>query len=507
MRVLLDTNILIHREARKVLRNEIGVLFNWLDKIKYQKCVHPSSLEEIRKHKDDDLVKTIEAKLQNYDFLKTIAPETDEITKIRNKYDTNANDSIDTSLLNEVFHDRVDYLITEDRKIHKKASELNISHRIFNIDSFLEKVTAENPNLADYKVLSVKKEYFGNLNLNDPFFVSLKKDYPGFEQWFNRKADEVAYVCRSETGEILAFLYIKIENHDEAYYDINPVFTPKKRLKVGTFKVILNGFKIGERFLKIIFDNALLFKVEEIYLTILDKTPDQQRLIALLEDWGFLKYGIKESSAGQEIVMTRNFSRSFSLTSPRSFYPYISRASRKFIVPIYPQYHTELFPDSILRTESPVDFIENKPNRNAIQKVYISRSFKRNLLPGDIIVFYRTKSGGSAYYTSVATTVGVVESIVTNIESLADFISFCRKRSVFTDKELGEYWNYNPKNRPFIVNFLYTYSLPKRPNLKTLKENGIVADAPRGFEPISDRAFDMLLEKADAEQYFVVDQA
>lgn len=29
---------------------------------------------------------------------------------------------------------------------------------------------------------------FSDINLEDPFFSSLKKDYNGFEEWFNRKA-------------------------------------------------------------------------------------------------------------------------------------------------------------------------------------------------------------------------------------------------------------------------------------------------------------------------------
>ena len=50
----------------------------------------------------------------------------------------------------------------------------------------------------------------------------------------------------------------------------------------------------------------------------------------------------------------------------------ISRPSaRKFIVPIYPTYHTELLPDSILNTETAEDFEDNKSNRNALSKVYI----------------------------------------------------------------------------------------------------------------------------------------
>jgi len=41
MKALLDTNIIIHREARRVANQDIGILFKWLDKVKYQKCIHP----------------------------------------------------------------------------------------------------------------------------------------------------------------------------------------------------------------------------------------------------------------------------------------------------------------------------------------------------------------------------------------------------------------------------------------------------------------------------------
>lgn len=46
MKVLLDTNIVIHRETNNVLKNEIGVLFRWLDKLGYTKCVHPEPLKK-----------------------------------------------------------------------------------------------------------------------------------------------------------------------------------------------------------------------------------------------------------------------------------------------------------------------------------------------------------------------------------------------------------------------------------------------------------------------------
>jgi len=388
MRILLDTNIIIHREASQISKPEIGVLFRWLDKLHYEKCVHPDTIEEIRRHKDNNVIKSFEAKIKSYHVLKTLAPPNKEIEAIQNKYDRTENDNTDTSILNEVICKRVDALITEDRKIHAKAAYLGIAERIFRIDDFLEKVTAENPDLTDYKILSVKKEYFGNLEINDNFFDSLKSDYFGFEEWYNRKADEIAYVCKSDKGEIVAFLYVKPEGNEENYIDIEPPFSPAKRLKIGTFKVLTNGYKIGERFLKIIFDNALRFSVDEIYVTLFNKDLEQNRLVGLLSDWGFKDHGVKKSLSGEELVVVRDFRPGVDKMNPCLTYPYIDIGSRKFIVPIYPRYHTELFPDSILRTESPLDFVENKPNRNAISKVYISRSFDR-INKGDMKIYWR----------------------------------------------------------------------------------------------------------------------
>ena len=507
MRILLDTNIIIYREANYAPKQEIGILFSWLEKLHYVKCIHPETVSEIRRHQDREVVETFEIKIKNYHQLKTAAPVTEEIRAIHDRYDKNKNDITDTLILNEVYSGRVSALITEDRKIHRKAVHLGIADKVHTVDGFLEKVTAENPNLADYQVLSVKKDYFGNIDLNDNFFDSFRVDYAEFNKWFNKKADEISYICKSDSGEIIAFLYVKHEGLDENYSDIEPRFSPKKRLKVGTFKVITNGYKLGERFLKIIFDNALRFSVEEIYVTLFNKTLEQNRLSELLTDWGFIKYGTKNTSNGNEDVYVRDFSLKVCRDNPCLTFPFLDGSSRKYLVPIYPKYHTELFPDSILRTESPLDFIENRPNRNAISKVYISRSLERDLQSGDIIIFYRTKSGGSAFYTSVTTTIGVVQNVILDIEDENQFISLCRKRSVFSDSELREHWNFRRGSKPFIVNFLYVYTFPRRMNLKSLIESGVinsVEDAPRGFFQINDMQFNSILEGSNADKSIII---
>ncbi|MBT9143662.1 MAG: hypothetical protein DDT32_01880 [Syntrophomonadaceae bacterium] len=507
MKVLLDTNIIIHREAANVVRSEIGILFRWLDQLHYEKCIHPLTIEEISKHKDPRVVQTFQAKVGNYKTLNTIAPDTPEIAYIKANLDRSENDLNDSSLLNEIVTGRIDLLITEDRNIHAKASDLGFATSIYTIDGFLERVNAENPDLAEYKVLSVKKEYFGNLNLNDVFFDSFREDYPGFDSWFNKKAQEVAYVCTNDTGNIVAFLYVKPEGLDENYGDISPPLPRKRHLKIGTLKVVSNGFKLGERFIKIIFDNAVRFNVEEIYVTAFDHGDNKLRLVKMLKDWGFVEHGWKTGPGGSELVLVRVCTPEYAaqFPEPKQTYPYAHSNARKWVVPIYPAYHTELFPDSILNTESPQDFIEQAPNRNAISKVYISRSFNRDLSPGDIIVFYRTASGGSAWYTSVATTLGIVQSVITEIRDEHHFIELCRKRSVFTDEDLAARWNYDKRNKPFVVNFLYQYSFPKRMNRQSLVEQGILGQrAPRGFEPMTDEQFEKLLGGSGVDRDLII---
>jgi len=74
MKALLDTNIIIHRETNKIFNRDIGILFKWLDKGKYTKCIHPVTIAEITKNSNKDTVNTLSVKLESYVSLKTIAP-------------------------------------------------------------------------------------------------------------------------------------------------------------------------------------------------------------------------------------------------------------------------------------------------------------------------------------------------------------------------------------------------------------------------------------------------
>lgn len=502
MKVLLDTNIIIHREANKIIEQDIGQLYKWLDNLHYEKIVHPITLSEIERYKNTQVVETFTIKLDSYNKIKHTLPLGLKIQEVSEEIDVNENDKNDTELLNEVFEERVDYLISQDKKIHKKAKLLGIEDRVFKIETFLEKVTSENPELVDYSVLAVKKADFAEVDITDPFFDTFKEDYQEFEKWFRKKSDNVCYVCYNDK-QLVAFLYIKIEDEKEDYSEIDPTFTRNKRLKIGTLKVVSNGCKIGERFLKIVFDNAIRYRVDEIYVTIFENRPEQIQLVEMLEEWGFQKHGLKKTKNGTEVVLTRPFGKDqpINIQSPKKSFPFLSRDTRKYIIKIDHQYHTELFPDSINTREDKAKYTDNKPHRNRIGKVYISHSQDRHLKPGDVIIIYRMGETSPKRYSSTVTSVCIVEDVISGFKNFDQFFKACNRRTMINKEELEKnWWNKSPKIKPFVVKFLYAHSFPTpKPTLNDLNTLGVIPDImnmPRGFIELDNDQFDRLIKFA-----------
>lgn len=143
--------------------------------------------------------------------------------------------------------------------------------------------------------IQISKRPFSEVDINDPFFDSLKADYKGFTKWFEGKAQELAYVGYDSKNNVRAFVYLKRE--DETVTDVTP-HIPAPCLKVGTLKIDAHGTKLGERFVKIIFDELQREKLPLTYVTIFE---DKEILINLLAKYGFTKFGKK----GDELVYTK----------------------------------------------------------------------------------------------------------------------------------------------------------------------------------------------------------
>lgn len=342
---------------------------------------------------------------------------------------------------------------------------------------------------------------FSSININDSFFDSLKEDYAEFSGWFNKKAQagERAYVLYR--GNIIdGFMYLKTEA--EAIDDVDPPLPYGVHLKIGTFKFNSQGTRRGERFVKKVFDHAIEEGVSDIYVTIFSK---HEYLMQLFMKYGFTIHGSKETPNGTENVLTRNMGV---ITGNNLFdYPHISTAEkRKFLLAIFPQFHTKMLPDSILNNEAH-DIIKDVSHTNSIHKIYIcGMDDVAQFRPGDSIVIYRTSDNrGPAEYRSVATSICVFEEYrnVHNFESEDDFLRYCAPYSVFSNEELTSI--YRAKRYCHIIRFTYNAAMSKRVNRKSLIENAGLSRSIRWstFE-LSNEQFLRIAELGEVNESLII---
>lgn len=338
-------------------------------------------------------------------------------------------------------------------------------------------------------------------HLGDPFFDSLKKDYQEFPLWFAKKALERAYVFENDFGTIDGFLYLKEEVGP--LLDIQPALPSARRLKVGTLKINPHGTRMGERFIKKIFDHAIYLGSEEIYVTVF---ASHAALVVLFERYGFVVRGSKVTENGTELVLIRSLDCDFVGDVVKN-YPLVSLARKKvYLLALHPQWHTRLLPDSILSSES-ANVVQDVSHSNSIHKVYLAAMRgMENLQVGDILLIYRTSDDlGPAYYRSVATSICVVEEY-RNIKSFRgeqEFLAYCQPYSVFTEEELRDFWL--QKKYPHVVRFTYNIALSKRVNRKALIEDvGLDEGLRWGFIPLTHRQLLNIAERGGVNESFIV---
>ena len=242
--------------------------------------------------------------------------------------------------------------------------------------------------------------------------------------------------------------------------------------------------------------------VDEIYVTVFQ---NHDALISLLARYGFKVHGYKTTHNGTEIVLLRKIE--WLNSTPLENYPLINtKIGDKYLLALYPKWHTKLLPDSKLISEGP-DIICDTSHANSIRKIYVAASDgASNLKSGDMLVIYRTGDNqGPAFYRAVATSICVVEDVrrVTTFNSERDFIEYCEPFSVFTGDELSNF--YKTKRYPYIIKFTYNISLPKRVTRKVLIERaGIDPDLQWSCIPLTDKQFQTILIEGKANARFIV---
>lgn len=298
---------------------------------------------------------------------------------------------------------------------------------------------------------------FKDINLNDSFFDSLKNDYSEFTDWFTRKASEndSAFI-QTVDGNLEGFLYLKKE--EGPITDLEPSLDCPIALKIGTFKIVPHGTRLGERFIKKSLDYAISNSIDIIYVTIFSH---HKYLLQMFLNYGFKIHGTKTTDNGEENVLVKDLNEISGNTLKD--YPRLNASSNAFLLGIRPQYHTKLFPDSKLFTES-FDVIKDVSHSNSITKVYIGRMYSMaRIRTGDNLIIYRTTDqDGRAKFRSVATTACTVIDTKSKFDfrTLEDLKNYCKNYSIFTDEELQDFMD-DPK-KFYVIKMTYNVSLNKR---------------------------------------------
>lgn len=375
-----------------------------------------------------------------------------------------------------------DIIISDDFLFHQLAKDQGIPNLIMTSENYMEQLASNNSKIFN-EPYSIKKMKIKDLDVNQPFFDSFRDEYIGFNEWFKRNADSYAYVTMNEDKEITSFLRLKLECKIDDYRDITPKFKEARRLKISSYKVMLNGVKIGEAFFWIIFGEAVRQHVEELYVTVFDTYSNRRRLISRMERWGFKYYGIKNE---KELVYVKDF-RKKSCDKYRLSYPFHSIGQVNFIVPLTAKYEDELFGDYQYKSG-----IFNNP----IRKVLLLRQC---FIPkGSLIFFYSKKK-------KMIINVGLSEYCRNDFDSCQELLVFTQRRTSFSFSQLKELWEIKSDKKINAIKFLNICHLSEQDSLFILnnlqKANIFVEEDIVSLDP---ELFKRLIHGTDYEKDFVI---
>lgn len=498
MRILLDTNIFILREDNKVISQELQYLLQILGKIKAETLIHPISLEELKGDKDESRMRIIFSKVGSYLLLES-PPDLSKDDEFKKRVsEANDHDRIDNNLLYAVYKNAVDFLITEDSGIHKKAAEINIQDRVLLIDDALQRFKKGCYEFKTSVPPALKEDYVYNLDLNDPIFDRLKKNYPEFNEWFSKisRGKRKCWVHYNSDGKIGALLIFKIEDEP---IEGDPPLPKKKRLKISTFIVTNVGQKIGELFIKLSIDFCVKNGLSEMYLTHFTEPNDM--LVQLISEYGFRKVSVNPRN--EEIYLKKMIADASCantiapLQIVNEFYPsfYDGEKVRKYIIPIQPQFHSRLFtdyPERQLRlAEQSGEFIVEG---NTIKKAYLTNSSIKTIQAGDIVLFYRSR------YKSEITSLGVVESVYPSLTNPDEIWKMVIKRTVYSREEIEKI----AKKPTTVLLFYHICHLPNPVSYRTLKGIGALSGPPQSICKVDEHSYREIVRESNIDERFII---
>lgn len=299
-----------------------------------------------------------------------------------------------------------------------------------------------------------ERKPFSQIDLNDPFFDTLKADYPEFEKvWFPKGIREhrEALIFSDEYG-LGAFIAVKEENEP---IELQETTLPaKSRLKISTLRLAerYRGQRLGEGALGILLWDWQHSKKEEIYLTVF---PSHVDVISQVERFGFIPAGHNPRG---EIVFIRS-RREIDFSDPYKSFPFISPDFKKggYLI-IEDGYHDTLFPYSELQNVFQKQLEADAAN--GVSKVYIGQLWQPHYQIGEPIFIYRKHTGdGVKRYRSCLTSFCVVTGVIAikrnnmALCTVEEFLKLAGNKSIFPQEELIN--KYHTYRNLTIIQMLY----------------------------------------------------
>ena len=434
MRVLFDTNIFITLETPGVVLPEtLSDMVRITRELHYDICYHPAQIEDLNRDKNDARRTAHLSRIKQYPVLDNPPIATDADLNALGWKQSNEHDRVDNLLLFSLKRGAVSFLVTEDRGVHRKASSTGLLDRVFFVEDFVAYLRNAKGGVGTSPFVAydqVKCKYLYEIDIENVFFDSLRQGYNGFNNWYRKCSEQGRQAWIIQTGDAISALCVFKEEHDERVTSSNEILRGKV-LKLCTFKVADLGKKYGERLLFVAFNHAIENGSDYVYMQV--REEEHGYLVSLLVDFGFKKFGkynndvtyVKDMRVGDKTgCVDRNDYVKYAI----AYYPHVvDEGVKKYIVPIRPIYHDLLFPDKRLYC----DLFQNdlSSEANAIKKAYLCKSPIKNLLPGDLLFFYRS------YDAKSICCVGVAE-MIRRFSDADELISFVSKRTVYTHKDM-----------------------------------------------------------------------
>ena len=350
---------------------------------------------------------------------------------------------------------------------------------------------------------------FSDIDIDDPFFDSLKTDYPrdanniGFENWFVKKAQSgsTTLVFDDELG-LGAFICLKDENEVIELVEGNLPAVPRKKISSLRLAERYRSQRLGEGAIGLALWNWQKSEFQDIYVTVFEK---HDVLISQLERFGFQLVG--HNLNGECVYLKSRLNIDY--TDPYKSFPFINPNFNKAgYLLVNDVYHDTMFPYSELsRTFQQQVALAVA---NGICKIYIGAQYTRpHYQIGEPIFIYRrhTKQDGQKpRYKSCITSYCMVTDVImvkTNNRYLMTFEDLCKRignKSVFDQREmLAKYQN--DKNLVVIEMLYYGYfGIGHNVNNAWLSDNGFFSydEYPANIQ-VSPNQFRTILKEGDID--------